>query len=144
MVFWGAMTSKPRPTIEGFTVAELVALDDFHALVLVGAPILFKVGEAELLGQFSLENTTLIAELGVAEGGGDGTLLTLIDAIKQSARRQALTAIDWRIYAVDCPSPNPKLIRVLEGYCFQREQIESGAIVYRRRTSLNDTLIRRR
>jgi len=103
------MTSKLMPRIEGLTVAELVALDGLSALVLVGAPIVFKVGEANVLGQFSLDNTTLIAELGVVEGGGEGTLPTLIDAVEQCARRQALTAIDWRVYAVDCPTPNPKL-----------------------------------
>ncbi|MEZ5901309.1 MAG: hypothetical protein R3D51_17660 [Hyphomicrobiaceae bacterium] len=131
------MKSTPPLTIEGYTPAEIAAMEDVWALAICGEPIVHKVGEANILAQFSVLDRSLITEPGATEGGGDGTLRTLIDAIERCARSREITAIDWRVYAVDCTTPNPKLIRVLEYLGFKRAEIQSGAIVYRRKEIKN-------
>lgn len=138
------MTTLRPAKIEGYTATEISALEDLRALVITGAPIAFKVGGADILAQFSVSGSTLIAELGVAEGGEEQTLFTLVHAIERAARHQGVGAIDWCVYAADCPIPNAKLVRVLEKLRFERTTLETtGAVVYRGRTSTNDTVLRR-
>lgn len=74
--------TRSQILIEGYTKDELVAFGDLEALAINGEPIVFRVGTADVLGQFSRHEDVLIAELAVVEGGGDGVLVALIDAVE--------------------------------------------------------------
>jgi hypothetical protein len=58
--------------IEGFTPAEILAIPDeqLDRLVFTNTPVVFRVGTAEVLGQFAIRDTRLIAELAHIDGGG--------------------------------------------------------------------------
>ncbi len=130
--------------IEGYTRDELVAFDDLDALVINGEPIVFRVGSADVLGQFSQTDSVLTAELAVVENGGEGVLPALIDAVERWSRAHGIGAIEWIVYATDCAQPNPKLSRVLELLGFVVRTLDNGAECYWRRVSTNDTMLRRR
>ena len=129
--------------IEGYTKDELIAFDDLGALVLTGEPMVFRVGSAEVLGQFSTDQGVLKAQLAVVEGGGDGVLVALIDAIEIWSKSNDVTAIEWVVHAADCAEPNPKLLRVLERLGFTIRRLETGTECFWRRVSTNDSLLRR-
>ncbi len=65
--------------IEGYTPAQILALLPAHLeqLALTGAPIIFRVGSAHILGEFAIEGERLVVELAQIEGGGEGVLPTL-------------------------------------------------------------------
>lgn len=110
-------TQERRPvTLNGLTPDEVLALPDdvLDALVLCGEPLVFRVGTADILGRFWVAGGTLVLELGHIDGGGEGVLLTLAGVAKRYARRRGLAALDWRVHALNCVRPNPKLRRVLE------------------------------
>ncbi len=126
-----------RPiTLDGLTPDEVLALPDdaIEALILCGEPLVFRAGTAELLGRFWVEGESLVLELGHIDGGGEGVLPTLAVLAERYARRRGLTTLDWRVHALNCAKPNPKLRRVLErrgftiadapgsGACYQRLQ----------------------
>lgn len=136
----------PRTSIliEGMTPDELVALDELEELAVTGEPIAVRVGSADVLAQFSIEERTLRVELAVIENGGEGVLPTLISVIERSAAARGLVAIEWWVYARDCAVPNPKLERVLHRYGFEIRETPAGAECYWQRKSINDELRRRR
>lgn len=129
--------------IEGYTRNELVSFDGLETLVVTGEPIVFRVGSAEVLGQFSKKQDVLTAELSVVEDGGDGVLIALIGAIELWSRSNGIVAIEWIVYATNCAAPNPKLTRVLNGLGFTLRRLDNGADCFWRRVSVNDTLLRR-
>ncbi len=130
--------------IEGYTRDELVTFEDLEALVLNGEPITFRVGSADVHGQFSRDSTVLRAELAVVENGGEGVLPALIDAVELWSRANGVAAIEWIVYATDCAQPIPKLTRVLDRLGFVVRTLEYGSEGYWRRVSANDTMLRRR
>lgn len=129
--------------IDGLTAAELAAMPDLEEFVVIDEPISFRVGQAEVLAQFSRQDRQLRVELAVIESGGEGVLPALIEVIEARARRTGLTAIEWIAYATDCAVPNPKLTRVLERLGFEISMTDKGARCYARRVSTNDSLLRR-
>ena len=128
--------------IEGCTVDELIAIDELEALVVTGDPIIFCVGSAEVLGEFSRAGDVLTVELAVVEAGGEGILITLVDAVERWSRSR-VAAIEWIVYATDCAEPNPRLIRVLTRFGFELHSRDKAADCYRRRVSVNDSILRR-
>lgn len=102
--------------LEGLTPDEVLALPDeaLSALVLCGEPLVFRVGTAEILGRFWVAEDSLVLELGHIDGGGEGVLPTLAAVAEQYARQRGLKSLDWRVHALNCAHPNPKLRRVLE------------------------------
>ena len=50
---------------EGYLHDEILSLPDtqFDALVLAGEPLVFRVGSAEILGEFKIKDESLIVEL---------------------------------------------------------------------------------
>jgi hypothetical protein len=110
-----AMERRPI-TLEGLTPDELLALPD-HALdtlVLCSEPLVFRIGTADILGRFWVSGNSLVLELGHIDGGGEGVLPTLAVVAERYARRRRLGFLDWRVHALNCARPNPKLRRVLE------------------------------
>ena len=134
--------AQSRILIEGYTRDELAAFDDLEALVLNGEPIVFRIGSANVLGQFSRDDSVLTAEVAVVENGGEGVLPALIDAVERWSRAHGVGAIEWIVYATDCAEPNPKLTSVLERLGFIIRILDNGAQGYWRRVSANDTMLR--
>ena len=138
-----AVESKPPILIEGATVEELARMPELEEIVLVDEPITFRVGQSNILAEFSTDGACLCVELAVVENGGEGVLPVLVQAIEQRARLQGLAAIEWITYATDCAVPNPKLSRVLERLGFENFTTKTGSNCLRRRTSTNESLLKR-
>ena len=85
-----------------------------EALVFSGEPLVFRMGSANVLGQFAIEGGTLVLELAQIDGGGEGILPALSSLSERFARKRGLSTIEWVVYAVHCAQPNLKLRRVLE------------------------------
>ena len=134
---------KHELLIDGIKPAELLKLDDLEAYTLAGRPIVFSVGEAEILAEFSKSEKVLLVEIAVVEQGGEGVLPVLIDTIERAASLREFTAIEWSVLARNCSKPNPKLMRVLEKIGFEIRQLQSGTEYYWQRKSTNDSLLRR-
>jgi hypothetical protein len=102
--------------LDGLTPDEVLSLPDdtIDAVFLSGEPLVFRAGSAELLGRFWVAAGTLVLELGHVDGGGEGVLPTLAALARRYARRRGLSAVEWRVHALNCARPNPKLRRVLE------------------------------
>ena len=135
--------SRAPILIEGLTPDDIVALDDLETFAIAGRPIIFRVGTAEVLAEFSQSDTVLKTELAVVEQGGEGVLPVLIDVIERAATRRGITAIEWWVYARNCQTPNPKLARVLERLGFEIRELQPGSEIYWQRLSTNASLLRR-
>lgn len=125
--------TKPRViTIEGFTPEQILAVppEELKALVVSGEPLVFRAGSAEVLGRFWIEDNALVLELAQIDGGGEGVLLTIAALADRYARREGLTALDWRIHAVNCAKPNLKLRKVLEHLGFQVQDVAGTGECY--------------
>ncbi len=129
--------------IDGMTQDELLKLDDLEGFVLAGRPIVFSVGAAEVLAEFTKSGQVLSVEIAVVEQGGEGVLPVLIDTIERAALARDFAAIEWTVLARNCATPNPKLMRVLEKIGFEVRRLDSGAEFYWQRRSINDSLLRR-
>lgn len=101
--------------IEGMTSNEILALPSEHLdeLVFTGQPIVFRVGTAEILGEFRISASTLSIDLAHIVGGGEGALLAVVSLAERLARARELRSVEWLVRATNCARPNPKLRRVL-------------------------------
>ena len=135
---------KSRPLlIEGLTPSEIISLDDLEGYAIAGKPIVFSVGEARVLAEFSKSGEVLKVDIAVVENGGEGVLPALIDTIEKAALARKFSAIEWSVFARNCAQPNPKLMRVLERIGFEISQADDGPEIYWQRRSTNDSLLRR-
>jgi hypothetical protein len=129
--------------IEGLTPEELLNFEELESLAVTGSPLVFRIGSADILAEFSIEEQTLKVELAVAENGGEGVLLPLISVIERSAVKRGLVAIEWWVYARNCTVPNPKLERVLMRLGFEVRETPTGSECYWLRKSTNASLRQR-
>lgn len=134
---------KHELLIDGIKPSELINLEDLEAYALADRPIIFSVGEAEVLTEFSKSGKVLSVEIAVVEQGGEGVLPVLIGTIERAALMREFDAIEWSVLARNCSAPNPKLMRVLEKIGFEIRQLDSGTEYYWQRRSTNDSLLRR-
>lgn len=134
---------RSKILIEGLTPEELISLEDLQQYAVIGKPIIFNVGGAEVLADFSIERDILKVEIAVVEKGGEGVLPVLINVIEKSALSHGMSMIEWLIYARNCANPNPKLERVLTKLGFEVRELDTGSEIYWQRKSTNDTLLRR-
>jgi hypothetical protein len=127
-------------TLEGLTPEQLLALprEELDALVLGGEPLVFRAGSAEVLARFLVEGPALVLELAHIDGGGEGVLPALAGLAARYARREGLAVLDWRVHAVHCARPNPKLRRVLERRRFRVEDVPGSGACYRLVEPVND------
>ena len=98
--------------IEGYSLSEIIALPltEFDQFVLTDEPIVFRVGSAEVLGQFAVkDHQTLIVELAQIDGGGEGILPAVQRIAKHICRQKGLSQIDCIVHAIHCAKPNLKL-----------------------------------
>jgi hypothetical protein len=102
-------------TIEGLSPDEFLAslTAETEDLVFSGAPIVFQVGSARILGQFAVTSTSLVVELAQIDGGGEGVLPALGALLRRYGRSRGISQVEWFVYATHCAQPNLKLRRVL-------------------------------
>lgn len=123
----------PREVLfEGFREEEILNLpnETVEQLVLLGEPIVFRVGSATILGSFKIDSHRLVIELAQIEGGGEGVLIGLASLAKRYAKLRNLSEIEWIVHAVSCAKPNLKLRRVLEHRGFSVEQLAGVGAAY--------------
>jgi len=123
----------PREVLfEGFREEEILNLpkETVEHLILLGEPIVFRVGSAVLLGSFKIHFNRLVVELAQIEGGGEGVLVSLASLSRRYAKLHGLTSVEWIVHAVSCAKPNLKLRRVLERRGFVIKQIEEVGEAY--------------
>ena len=114
--------------IEGYSADEILNLPDEQVddFVLCGRPIVFRAGSAEILGEFKINDESLIVELAQIDGGGEGILPTLTSLAQRYAKKRGLKKVEWIVHALNCAEPNLKLRRVMERRGFQIVDIEGG------------------
>jgi len=102
--------------IEGFAVEEILdwSNEQLDQFVFCGEPIVFRVGSAEILGHFERTPDRIILELAHIDGGGEGALPALAALASRYAARESLAFLEWRVHAVHCANPNPKLRQILQ------------------------------
>ena len=103
---------------------------DLEQLILLGEPLVFRVGSATILGSFKVRLNRLVIELAQIEGGGEGVLPSLASLAKRYAKLRSLSEVEWIVHAVSCAKPNLKLRRVLERRGFLVEKIEGVGEAY--------------
>jgi len=86
--------------IERYSADEILNLPDEQVdeFVLCGRPIVFRAGGAEILGEFKINDKSLIVELAQIDGGGEGILPTLT-SLAQKDRCVWLSWHNWRTKA---------------------------------------------
>lgn len=111
--------------IEGMSPEDMLALpkDEIRGLVLCNEPLVFRVGSAEILGQFRITDDRLVLELAQIDGGGEGVLPTIWNLAEQYARTEHLKTVEWIVHAVHCAKPNLRLRHVLERRGFVVESL---------------------
>ena len=114
--------------IEGYSADEILNLPDEQVddFVLCGRPIVFRAGSAEILGDFKINDQSLIVELAQIDGGGEGILPTLTSLAQKYAKKRGLKKVEWIVHALNCAEPNLKLRRVMERRGFQIVEIEGA------------------
>lgn len=132
------MTSRSI-LIEGYTPEEILALSpqQLKGFVFSGKPLVFKVGTAQILGEFSIQDNSLIIELAQIEGGGEGALPAIAALAERYARHNNLEAVEWIVHAINCANPNLKLRRILERRGFVIKNVPSFGQAYYFKRILN-------
>jgi hypothetical protein len=123
----------PREVLfEGLREEDILNLpqEEVEQLILLGEPLVFRIGSATLLGSFKVENERLVIELAQIEGGGEGVLVSLASLARRYAKLRQLSGIEWIVHAVSCAKPNLKLKRVLEGRGFVVKQVAGVGEAY--------------
>ena len=114
--------------IQGYSADEILNLPDEQVdeFVLCGRPIVFRAGSAEILGEFKINDQSLVVELAQIDGGGEGILPTLTSLAQKYARKRGLNKVEWIVHALNCAEPNLKLRRVMQRRGFQIVDIKDG------------------
>ena len=124
--------SQREILFEGLSEQEILALPQEHIqkLILLGEPLVFRAGSAELLGSFKIASDRLVVELAQIEGGGEGVLISLASLAKRYVMLRNLSGVEWIIHAVTCANPNLKLRRVLERRGFVVKNVDGVGEAY--------------
>jgi hypothetical protein len=124
-----------RISIEGESLIEILQWPEeyFDNLVLIDQPIAFKIGTAEVLGQFANTQEELIVELAQIEGGGEGVLPAISKLAHHIAKLKSITTIVCIVHALNCAETNLKLRAHLEKTGFAITHIPGKGKVYCKR-----------
>ena len=127
----------PQLLLEGYSIDEILQLpnSDMENIILSGEVVVFKAGSANILGKFRVENDCLLLELAHIDGGGEGALPSIASLANRYAQRESLQFVEWRVHAVHCANPNPKLRRVLVRKGFVVKTIDGVGECYWLRTA---------
>ena len=134
------MTHPLPRTVDVLVPDEFLSLPDeqLDAFVISGRPIVFRVGSAEILGEFKIKGESLIVELAQIEGGGEGILPALTSLAQRYAKKRDLKKVEWIVHALNCAEPNLKLRRVMERRGFQIVNFEGAGKAYYLPTDVED------
>src|ERR1700742_4499562 len=126
------MPGHKQITVEGYTAEELLNLpeEQIDAFALCNAPVTFRIGSAEVLGQFKINEASLTVELAHIDGGGEGVLSTIWSLAGRYAAKKGLNTVESVVHAVHCANPNLKLRRLLELRGFTIKQLTGAGEVY--------------
>jgi hypothetical protein len=126
------MSTRRNVLIEGYSVEEILAFsnEELDRFVFCGEPIVFRAGSAEILGKFERAEDRMILELAHIDGGGEGALPAVGALASRYAAREELPFLEWRVHAVHCANPNPKLRHVLERRGFEVRKVEGVGECY--------------
>lgn len=126
------MSENKQITIEGYTADELLSLpeEQVDAFVLCNEPVAFRIGSAEILGQFKINDDSLVVELAHIDGGGEGVLPTIWSLAERYASKKQLRKVEWIVHAAHCAKPNLRLRRILELKGFKVKKTGSNGEAY--------------
>ncbi len=126
--------------VEGYTIEEILQFprEQVEALVITGHPLVFRAGSAHILGEFTIQEETLVVALAQIEGGGEGVLPTVWVLCERFAREHHLKRMEWVVHAINCAKPNPKLRPFLERRGFQIEDVLGHGEAYHFVKTLDD------
>ena len=130
--------------IEGYTTDEILALSDeeIDAFAFTAAPLVLRVGTAQILGEFRLTPDRITVELAHIDGGGEGVLPSLWLLTERIATRRMIAEVEWIVHAINCANPNMKLRRVLERRGFTVRDVPGvGAAYYQLHKIPSETAI---
>ena len=121
-----------RINIEGVTVQEILdwPIEYYDELVLIDEPIVVNIGSAEVLGQFAIQDNSLIVELAHIDGGGEGVLPAVSRISKNIAKVKSVSKIEFVVHAVNCAIPNLKLRAHLEKTGFTIKNVKGKGEAY--------------
>jgi hypothetical protein len=119
-------------TFNGLTADEILSLPSelLNGEVASGAPMVVRVGTADVLGRFWIERSTVVLELGHIDGGGEGVLPAIAVLAQRFAVQRGLESLDWRVHAITCQQPNLKLRALLERRGFQIADVPGTGLCY--------------
>lgn len=128
----GAQVVLRKVLFEGLREEEILNLprEIVEQLILLGEPLVFRIGSAVVLGSFKIDTNRLVIELVQIEGGGEGVLPALASLAKRYTKLQQLSQIEWIVHALSCAKPNLKLRRVLERRGFVISQVAGVGEAY--------------
>ena len=120
--------------LEGYTVDEILALPSevLEDFVFTGESVVFRVGSAEVLGEFRRGQGRLVLELAQIEGGGEGVLPSIGALARRYALGEGLHEIEWIVHAVSCARPNAKLRQMLQRRGFVIRHVPGSGDAYHR------------
>jgi len=119
------MSQHSEVLIEGYSIEEILAFpdDQIAPIIFCGRPLVFKIGTAEILGEFRRTPTRLIIELAQIDGGGEGVLPSLWILTCRYAQQNGIPEVEWIVHAIYCAHPNLKLRRLLNRLGFTIEDV---------------------
>jgi hypothetical protein len=119
-------------TFDGLTADEILSLPDdlLNGRVVSGAPLVVRVGTADVLCRFWIDQASLVLELGHIDGGGEGVLPAIAVLAQRFATRRGLQSLDWRVHAITCKEPNLKLRRLLMRRGFAVSDVPGTGVCY--------------
>ncbi len=126
-------------TIEGFRPEEIVALpdDQVHEFVFHAGPVVFRVGEVEIRGEFLRETDRLVAVLTRIGPGGETLIPSLAALLSRYARLRQVPWIDWKVCTSGGNAPPKALIHHLVQRGFILADATPSAEVYQYRQKVD-------
>ncbi len=130
------LTMTHEILIEGYTPEEILSYSDHEMadLIFFDQPVVFRVGSATILGEFSQTPRRLTLELAQIDGGGEGVLPAIWTLAEKYARQRGIAEIEWIVHAINCAKPNLKLRRLLGKMGFTIQDTSKGEAYYLRVT----------
>jgi hypothetical protein len=91
---------------DGFTEDEILrrAAETIEGLIVLGEPLVFRVGSATVLGSLKLSSGRLVIELAQIKGGGEGVLLSLGSIARRYATLRNVVGVEWIALCIRCLS----------------------------------------
>ena len=116
--------------MKGFIKKKFLLFQQVEKLILLGEPLVFRGGSAEILGFFKIASDRLVVELAQIEEGGEGVRISLASLAKRYVSLRKLSGGEWIVHAATCAKPDLKLRRVLERRGFVVKNVDGIGEAY--------------